>query len=229
MAESSGITQIEIGAKVSSKDGKTVGKVDKLIVHAGTGEVGGFLLDPGLIGRNHIVDLLQVASSDAHGVVLKLDADQANHLPEVIHEQRVKAPGTVTVPTGFGGMVTMSGGGDTWYLRGDEGGQLPNTGYDSIIATAPIGNDETENRTNLPDDAVIVNERTEVIGSDGKKIGHLERVVIGEGNRITAIVIKTGWVHRHEFQVPIDLVKSSTDKETYLSVPHDDVEKYALD
>jgi len=229
MAESSDITQIEIGAKVSSIDGKHLGKVDKLIVHSPSGKVAGFLLDPGLIGHVHIVDIVQIASANADGVRLNLDEHTARELPEVIHEQRIKAPGSLTVPTGFGGIVSMSGGGDSWYLRGETGGQLPNTGYESIIANAPIGNVETENISNLPDDAVVVNEKTDVYGSDGKKIGSLERVVVGPDQAISAIVIKTGWIHRHEFQVPASLIHRSSDKETHLSVPSGEIEKYAID
>ena len=229
MTESSGITQLEIGAKVSSSDGKGLGKVDKLIIHSPSGKVGGFLLDPGLIGHAHIVDVLQIATANADGVTLNLDEHAAKNLPEVIHEQMIKAPGNLTYPTGFGGINTMSGGGDTWYLRGEQGGQMAHTGYDSIIASAPIGNVEVENFSNLPDDAVIVNEKTDVWGSDGEKIGSLERVVMGPDLAISAIVIKTGWIHRHEFQVPFSLIKRASDKETHLTVSSKDVEKYAID
>jgi hypothetical protein len=228
MSESSGIQQIEIGAKVSSKDGRNLGHVSKLIIQGGSGHVGGFLMDPGLVGAKRIVDLIYVESANSSGITLKLNENDAENLPQEIHEQRVRAPGTMTVPTGFGGIVTTTGSGNEWYLRGEGGGQLPHTGYDSIIPSAPIGNIEVENLSNLPDDSLLITEHTEVFGSDGKKIGHVERIVLNEEQVISGIVIKTGWLHKHEFQIPLSLVQNSSDKTTHLNVPRSEVEKYEI-
>jgi uncharacterized protein YrrD len=77
---------VDIGTGVTSKDGKHLGKVAKLILQPSTQTVDGFLLGKGHFSALKIVEARQVVSSDTAGAVLTLTAAEAENLPNLVEE-----------------------------------------------------------------------------------------------------------------------------------------------
>jgi uncharacterized protein YrrD len=215
--------EVDIGAQVRSRDGKRLGSVERLIVHADTRRVDGFLLDTGILSANKIVGLGQIANIDSEGITLTLNRHEAEALPSEIHEQMLRAPGNLTYEGRFGAMAEVEGTGDNWVFRGPTGGDLPNTGASSFFFEAPIGNIEAENISSLSDDLVIISEKTEVVGSDGQKIGHVDEVILDNKSGITSFLVRAGHLFQHDVRVPISAVAGMSHARVRLNIPADEV------
>jgi uncharacterized protein YrrD len=218
--------EVNIGASVHSKDGKNLGKVEHLIVQAETGMVYGFLLEKGMFSTKRIVATGFVQSTDKNGIVLSLTGDEADQLPAEIHDQMVSAPDGLTMSTGWGGLVDISGTGGQRYLRGNQGGDLPNTGSPSFFQGGMYGNVEVENITNIPEDAILISEGTDVVGNDGEKIGQIDEVFVGSDRRVTGALLKAGRMfHHHDITIPISMVAGASHKHVRLNVPAEEARR----
>lgn len=196
---------LHIGAHVKSKDGKKLGSIHKLIVHPDTSRVDGFLLGKGHFSTNRIVAMEQVETTDADGAVLKLDLDQAEHLPAFIQEQMLRAPGNLTYQGKWGAQATFAGTGDHWVMRAP-GGDFSTINSNSLFAPAPIGNIEAQNLDDLPENSVLLSTGTDVVSSDGHKIGHVDDVLFDSDGHIVGFLVKAGHLFTHDVKVPLSSV-----------------------
>lgn len=215
---------VDIGAKVKSSDGKDVGNVHQLILRGDSNRVGGFVLSKHVFGVEKIVPARAVESSSQHEVKLKLTAAEVEQLDAVVHTQMVRAPEGLTYGIGMGGLVDISGTGENWVVRGGSGGEYAHTGAEPFFFEAPIGNVEVENLSSLPEDALLINEGTEVIGSDFKKIGHIDQVILEDG-RVTGVIVKAGFIFKHDVHIPVSLVAGASHEHVRLTVTADEAEK----
>ena len=198
--------ELHIGSHVEASDGKSLGSVQRLIVHPDAKQVNGFLLGKGHLTANRIIALGQVESADPHGVVLKLDAHQAEQAPVVIHEQMLRAPGNLTYQGKWGAQASFQGTGEHWVMRSPEA-DFSTIDSKSLFSPAPIGTIEAQNIDDLPEDSVLLGKRTEVVGSDGRKIGHVDGITVDSDRRIVDFVAKAGHVFSHDdVRVPMSSV-----------------------
>jgi uncharacterized protein YrrD len=196
---------LHIGAHVKSKDGKKLGSIQKLIVHHDTSRVDGFLLGKGHFSTNRIVAVGQVETTDADGVVLKLDIHEAEQLPAFIQEQMLRSPGNLTYQGRWGAQATFAGSGEHWVMRAP-GGDLSTINSNSLFAPAPIGNIEAQNLDDLPENSVLLSTGTDVVSSDGHKIGHVDDILFDSEGRIVGFLVKEGHLFTHDIQVPMTSV-----------------------
>jgi len=213
--------EVNIGAHVKSSDGKKLGSIERLIYHPDNNRVHGFLLAKGHFSTNKIVAAGQVAGTDADGVVLKLDAHQAEQLPNFVQEQMLRAPGDLTYQGRWGAQVELAGTGDKWVMRAP-GSDLSTTNSNSLFMMAPIGTLETENLDNLPEDSILLSEGTEVVGSDGKKVGHVDEVFVDGERGITGFLVKAGHLFTHDIRVPMSYVAGISHVHVRLNIAADE-------
>jgi len=197
--------ELHIGTHVRSRDGTKLGSIDRLIVHPDTDQEDGFLLGKGHVSRNKIVAVGNVGSTDAVGVVLKLDTHQAERLPVFIQEQILKTPGDFTYTGRLGAQATVPGLGEHWVMRAP-GGDFSTVDSNSLFAPAPIGTLEAQNLDDLPPDSILLSKGTEVIGSDGRKIGHVDEDFVDSERGITEFLVKAGYLFTHDVRVPMSSV-----------------------
>jgi uncharacterized protein YrrD len=217
--------EINIGAHVKSKDGKDLGKIAKLIVHPSTRSVDGFLLGKGHFTTPKIVEAGLVTSTDSHGIVLSIDAAEAEKLPNLIEEQLLRAPGTLTYAGRFGGMADIGGTGDKWVLRGSGGGDYPHTGTAPFFYVAPIGNVEAQNISSMPEDTFAIDEGVEVISFDGKKIGKIDEVFVDDDRKVTAVLVKSGWLFKHDVRIPLSAIAGAAHDHIRLNITAEEAER----
>lgn len=209
--------ELHIGAHVKSQDGKKLGSIQRLIVHPDTSQVDGFLLGKGHLSSNRIVSVGQVASADPDGVVLKLDAQAAEQLPVFIHEQMLRAPGNLTYQGRWGVQASFAGTGDQWVMRAP-GGDFSTINSNSLFAPAPIGTIEAENLDDLPENSVLLSKGTEVVGSDGRKIGHVDEIFVDSERGIVGFLVKAGHMFTHDVRVPMSSVAGISHAHVRLNV-----------
>ena len=216
--------KVDIGAKVTSSDGKDVGNVEKLMLRGDSNQVGGFILSKHLFGTEKIVPARLVANSTEHEVTLSVSSAEAEKLSNVVHTQMVDAPGELTYGIGLGGLVDTAGTGGKWVVRGSAGGQYPHTGSEAFFFEAPIGNVEVENISSIPEDALLISDGTDVVDSEFKKIGRVDEVVL-DGDTVTAIIVKAGFIFKHDLQIPVTMIAGASSDHVRLSISADEAEK----
>ena len=216
--------KVDIGAKVTSSDGKDVGNVEKLMLRGDSNQVGGFILSKHLFGTEKIVPARLVANSTEHEVTLSVSSSEAEKLSNVVHTQMVDAPGELTYGIGLGGLVDTAGTGGKWVVRGSSGGQYPHTGSEAFFFEAPIGNVEVENISSLPEGALLISDGTDVVDSEFKKIGRVDEVVL-DGDTVTAIIVKAGFIFKHDLQIPVTMIAGASSDHIRLTVSADEAEQ----
>ena len=216
--------KVDIGAKVTSSDGKDVGKVEKLMLRGDSNQVGGFILSKHLFGTEKIVPARLVANSTEHEVTLSVSSAEAEKLSNVVHTQMVDAPGELTYGIGLGGLVDTAGTGGKWVVRGSSGGQYPHTGSEAFFFEAPIGNVEVENISSLPEGALLISDGTDVVDSEFKKIGRVDEVVL-DGDTVTAIIVKAGFIFKHDLQIPVTMIAGASSDHIRLTISADEAEQ----
>jgi len=208
--------EVNVGARVKGRDGKKLGTIEQLIVHPGIYRIDGFILGKGFLSEPKIVDADLVTATDKEGIVLSMNGDEASELPTLIVQQLVRGAEAYSYGYGYG-QSSMHTGADQWRLRGPSGGQLPNTGSESWIGQAPVGNAATENVSNLGRDVVTISEKTEVIGSDGEKVGNVDEIFVEE-RHIAGVLVRAGRELHHDVRVPRSMFAGLTHQRTRLNV-----------
>jgi uncharacterized protein YrrD len=215
--------EVNIGARVKGRDGKKLGTVEQLIVHPETFRIDGFILGKGILSEPKIVEADLVTATGKEGIVLTMDAKEATNLTTLIHQQLLRGAEPINYGYGYSSSGVHSGA-DQWYLQGPSGGQLPNTGSQSWVSQAPIGNAATENVSNLGRDLVLISEKTEVFGADGEKVGHVDEIFVEE-RHITGVLVRAGRVLRHDVRVPRSMIAALTHQRIRLNVTADEAER----
>jgi hypothetical protein len=124
----------------------------------------------------------------------------------------------------MGAIVDVPGTGDTWMLRGTGGGDYPHTGTAPFFFEAPIGNVEAQNVSNLPEDSLLISEGTDVIGSDGKKVGTIDELIVDDERKVTAILVKAGWLFKHDVRMPVTAVAAAAHDHVRLKITAEEAE-----
>lgn len=219
--------ELNIGARAVSSDGQDVGQIAKLILHPESNEIEGFLLDPGLFGGHRIVEASFITETDEFGVTLSLAADEVPTLPAFAHEQLLRMPGNVTYAVSGIGLAETAGSGQQWMVHGSRGGGLPATGMPPFFGQAPMGVVHTLNVSNLSENVVLVSEGTDVVGSDGRKVGTVDEVMLDDENRVVGLLVRAGWLLKHDVELPMTMVESVTADQIRLNVHGEDAEIYS--
>jgi len=209
--------ELHIGTRVETKDGKKVGRVLRLIVHPDTNQLDGFLLGKGHFTSNKIVAMGQVESAEPGVLVLKLDHDEAEHLPVFIQEQMLRAPGNLTYQGQWGAQASFSGTGNHWVMR-SPADDFSTINSNSLFSSAPIGMIEAQNIDDLPEDSVVLSKGTVVIGSDGRKIGHVDEILFDSEDQMVGFLVKAGHLFTHDVRVPMSSVAGISDSRVRLNV-----------
>ncbi len=213
---------IDLGHDVYSSDGQKLGSVDRLVLNSANQHLENLVVDRGLLSTGKLVDLDLVERVEDDRVVLSLSADQAEQLPNFVETQFVDAPDDVTARFPAAGAGALGGGrvlyGGPLVGAGVAGGGT--VGAASGAGTAPA----VENYRNIPEQDVVVGSGADVIGSDGKKVGTVDRVLYGKDGVLQGVVVKSGFLFKHEVTIPGDLVAELDDDRILLSVTADEVQ-----
>lgn len=216
--------EVNVGGRAYARDGTDLGVITNLIIHPDTGQLAGITIDKGLFSAERIVTVELIRSTNVDGVTLSIDAADAEALPVNAHEMLQRTPGTVTLPAGMAGMVSLTGSGSRWVRtsagRGEYGGATGAT----LFLQAPMGHVDNIAMSSLPEGVVLVSEGTDVLCSDGKKVGRVDEVFVDDDNRVTSLLVKSGWLFKHDLTIPANLIASVTHDHLRLSVTAHEIE-----
>jgi uncharacterized protein YrrD len=209
--------RVELGTDVYSSDDEKVGSVDRVVLDPRSREIHSFVVHRGfLTPSDKLVPIDMVRGQDGDGLRLDLPEREFSELPDFVEERYVQVPEQdwdalpFIVPNAMGAGGYLYGA--PYAGRGYEGSH--DSFFDAAPAVAPI----VETRSNILETDVMISEGTDVVGSDGEKIGTVGNVVVGDGGAIRGFVVSAGLVLKRDVRIPIDWVSSAGEDEVRLRV-----------
>lgn len=204
---------IRLGAQVVSKDGETVGKVTHLVLDPSTRAVIQLIVKQGRLRQEErIVARSFVAVVDDDGTIrLSLTQNAVNDLPTYVEANYVTpASQGVRLESYFYGVSVAD-------AFGSGGTMLRGTGSSSplpprSISPGHFGASAFEVRSNLASDSLVIATGTDVLSSDGEKIGEVTEVNLDKEGKVVGFVMGTGFGNRQPVNVPVAAVEAATSK-----------------
>ena len=201
---------VRLGAPVFGVAGKSLGHVSGLVVNAGTKRATALLIDGGLLDREQqIVGVSAIHRVNENGIYLDQTARSVDHnapnydSEEVALPQRVAPDATFIPAGGVGGPVVV----DTPELPG----RYPDDS--SFFEIAPIDAPPVEVFSNLGENEVRLDKGTDVLSSDGHKVGEAESFSLGDMGLVEQVAVSEGFLGRKHASFPLkDIVEFGTNK-----------------
>lgn len=197
-----------LGKKVLSRDGHHVGHVDGFVVDYNTRDIESFIVRSGVFfADDRFVSLNLIDQISPEGdVTLTLTTDEVDALPKFIARNFVAA-----TPDDLGAMPEIwsnmgTGALPVYFGTGSDALGFRNTGTFHEMAQRDSPGFETE--SNLPAQDIVIDTGTDVIASDGKKLGTVNDVVYGPDGRISGYIIRAGFLFHHDVTVPAEKIES---------------------
>jgi uncharacterized protein YrrD len=217
--------QIELkeGTTVVTAEGKDVGRINRFILDPHTNEVTHIVVQKGwLFSEDKVVPFDRVRSASEDKVVLNDDIGDVDRLPpfEEAHYVQV-GDADVNANRSTSESHRLYIGMPTYYW-------YPPLGYAGFPAYGlPYASwPQIERQQNIPADTIPIKEGTNVISSDGKHVGDVDRLFLeSSSNRVTHFLISQGMLFKDHKQVPASWIRTVTETEVRLSVPSNILER----
>ena len=216
--------ELREGVEVFTSGDEQVGKVNGFVLDPATNEVTHIVVQKGwLLPEDKVIPFEMVSSATEDKVVLNEELVNFDELPafeeahyirprdaDVSHAERVSSlEETRQDRAAERGVSHGRSSGYYWY---------PPHGYIGY----PVGYygwPPMETVRNIPEDTISLKEGTDVISSDGKHVGDVERLMVEpDSNKATHFVISQGVFFKDRKLVPAHWVKSVGEDKVQLSV-----------
>jgi uncharacterized protein YrrD len=218
---------IQIGRPVISKDGEKIGTVDRIVLDPDTRELVEIVVHHGVFFANdRIIEKQFIEGVDANGLLLSIDAAEAAEMPRFFETEYVipapqelyDTPYPIETFVNAGGMTTSP---ILW--RTGYGGSRNRVAAQSLFGYSVVESGSIEVRDSLAAGLVAITTGTDVIGSDGCRVGTVTELTYDEAGTLTGVVTSSGFVIHHHALVNGELVASITPEHIRLTVPADAV------
>ncbi|HZP83364.1 MAG TPA: PRC-barrel domain-containing protein [Chthonomonadaceae bacterium] len=212
--------QVELGARVYSRDDREIGVIKNLILDPESEQVKTVVIEKGLLRHDDIEAPLEAVLVEApNRARLTYTAEETQRLPRFDAARYTQAPAEqATRLPGFptAGLLTPS-----LYMA-----SLPPTGiYPDIATILPEGAVETDN----PERAEILRELdrqnaviaagSDVISQEGEKVGTVQSVTFDtQTGQPTALVVSRGLLFTEHVELPARAIVSVDDDTVYLNL-----------
>lgn len=180
----------DLGTAVYSREGKHVGKVDRIVLSAQGGPVQAVVIHSGFFfSRDVLIPVDRIGSVDDAGVHLTVSGDELDALPDFVESRFALPPDPAQVtPTYMMGAVMYP--------------------YDAEPGVAPVIEEE---RKAISSSLGDIGRDATVLCSDGEA-GVVRDVVVDEGSgQVRYLVVDTGEDGARRLQAPVDLIAGVAD------------------
>lgn len=194
---------IQLEKPVLGNDGEQIGTVDGLIVDKETYKVREFMVREGtILTTDRIVDVSKVERLDEDGTVhLAIRSDEAESLPPFVETQYHKPTNDEINMMPPVWAATGAGSGPLFWAPAGAGRADPGEG--SMFEPAPANPGPYEPERPVDQESVVVDEGTNVVGSDGESVGTVEEVHYDDAGEIAGFTVTSGVVFTKKIDVPI--------------------------
>ena len=210
--------QFKDGAEVFTADGERVGTIDRVVLEPDTKQVTHLVVQKGLLfTEDKLVPISLVGPTTEDRVTLRRDAGDLEKLPDFEKSHYV--------PVDRSPQSQLASGSAHWarpmYMYPPVGSWLSSGGYDADAAPQYVARTEKQ----IPEGTVALEEGANVISTDGKRIGDIERIFTDPlADRATHLLISEGLILKDKKLIPTRWMTNVLEKEVHLSVDSDFVE-----
>ena len=203
--------ELREGVGVFTPGGEEVGRVNRFVIDPATNEVTHIVIQKGwLLPEDKVVPFEMVSAATDERVVLREDVGDFDELPPFEETQFVPAadeePGE-PVPAA-----------EPRYRYAPAYYWYPTLGFPGM-ALGPYVWPREATRRNIPENTVPLREGTNIMSSDGKHVGDVERLFLEQGsNKVTHFLISQGVLFKDRKIVPAHWVKSVEEETVHLVV-----------
>ena len=210
--------RIDLGQDVRSSDGRTVGSVVGLVVDGRTFEVTRLLVGHGRGEAPRLVDATAATAGDGGQVGLDITADAFAAMPMLASVETATGPRIPDFPT------IIPAGGVGGPVLADASTTGPGYPGGDFFDIAPIDPPVVEVDSNLLTSEVVLHKGSDVVSSDGHKVGTLDEVTFGELGELAGLVVQAGFLFHHDLRIPVaEVADFGTDK-VHLKITRDAAE-----
>jgi uncharacterized protein YrrD len=204
--------ELKEGTSVFTPNGDEVGRINRFVLDPATNEVTHIVVQKGwLLPEDKVVPIGMISTATEERVVLNQkieDLDQLSDFEET-HYIELNEPDI----TPAGSSTYRYSPAYYWY---------PPSGYIGYPGFGPgyYGWPPIETVRNIPADTVPLKEGANVMSSDGKHVGDIERLFVDrDSNRATHFLIAEGLLFKERKLIPAHWVSSVEEDKVYLAVP----------
>jgi sporulation protein YlmC with PRC-barrel domain len=219
---------IELGAHVLTQDGKTAGKVSKLIVDTSKGMLDSFVVHTQWMGNDLIVPVSKVERVDADETIhLAITEEQFLQLPQYFVEKFVTnstAPGMEDYDGASRGMMPLSTpglSGSTPVGQEWTPGSGPFIGYVDMTASV------VTEQSSMSENEFSISKGTKVLAGDGSHVGYVHELSVTDEGKLRGIMVISGHVLKHQHFIPIEDVDDADSSAVYLRMSVADFQRLA--
>jgi uncharacterized protein YrrD len=206
------------GMSVVSSDGKTAGKLNRVVIDPGTKEVSHIVVQKGrLLPADKVVPIALIEKATENAIMLKPEAGNLREMPSF---ERTLFVGLDDSELGRTGYPAAYVPGFYWYPPYGMPGYSLRPYYEipfGLTIIAARGGAQGDERS-IPENAVALREGAAVFGSDGKRAGDVDEVLTGAGDHVTHLVLARGVLKHSRKLVPIHWVGRIEDDDVHLKV-----------
>ncbi len=217
--------QIELGKDVIASDGEKLGTVDRLVLDNESNNLTKFVVQKGFfLPEDRIVDLEMISSIDSDGtIMLTVPSHDERSLPAFVEESFRVATDDELTYLGYDIYTGAAPHAPVWFAPATPQEQFKPEEEPFFRGAQPVSG-VVETRDNLPDDSVSINTGTDVIGRDGDKVGEVDEVLATADGRVSSIVVKAGFIFKHDVQIPMMAVDQVGSEQIILNITRDQAE-----
>lgn len=197
-----------LGKRVLSRDGQHVGHVDGFVLDYNTRDIESFIVRSSVfLEHDRFVSLQLIDQIGPDGIVtLTISAAEVKNLPEFTERNFVAA-----TPDDLENMPqawSSSGPGalPVYFGTASDALGFRSTGMSREAAQREASRYETE--SNLPSQDIVIDRGTDVITSDGKKIGTVDDVISGPDGRVSGYLVQAGFLFHHDVAIQAEMIET---------------------
>ena len=207
---------IRLGAPVYSRDGQKLGNVERLILNDRRFRVKALVVHNLLLGGDKIVEMPLAERVGEEGIVLRIDADEAERLPAFVRETFVEVSPEAALDALY---ASFAPGAGTFLAAPPVAGRRTIEDFTDDGRLTPIPPDATVTvESNVPDEYDVIGPGTDVFAVDGRKVGTVFEVMVDRDGDITGFVVEKGFLFKHDVFVPVDWINDIGNDHIHLKV-----------
>ena len=214
---------VELGAKVSTADGKEIGSIDKLILEPDSGDVRAIVVRKGLLFHDDIeIDLDGIAGQERGSVRLRYTERQLGALPR-FHEDSYTLPPPER-GAAYADRFNYPESAFLWPARGTASADAGLYGHEAV---GDVGDEVRAMHREQEFSNAVIDEGSDVRSHDDGKVGSVHRVRFDAATgRPSAIVVRKGFLFTEDVELPASMIASVGDHVVYLRVDRDEVQRH---
>lgn len=207
--------ELKEGMSVMTSGGEEVGRVNRFVLDPATNEVTHVVIQKGwLLPEDKVLPFEMVRTTSDEKLVLNEDIGDFDKLPSFEETHFIQAaddrPGADLVPADDPEYHHTPA--YYWYPAHSNVG-YPGIGFGHFAW--PAG----ETKRNIPEDTITLKEGTDILSSDGKHVGNVERLLVDpESKKVTHFLISQGVLFKDRKLVPVHWVKTVGEENVSLAV-----------